>query len=96
MGDKIRKQKSYVERLGADWTRVAVLETDETDWFVYTRHNDGTPWVNVRVVSPVPVDHKAHYHLGWNGERFSQGKDQLTLEEHRRDLYKALKNFFVK
>lgn len=60
------------------------------EWLVYGKLKAGEAWMTVKVVSAQPRAHKANFWIGWDGKRFAQHKDYVTLLQHHPDLVQAV------
>lgn len=65
------------------------------EWLVYGKIKPGEVWMTVKVAAAQPRERKANFWIGWDGRRFAQHKDVVTMLQHHPELAKAVEDVLL-
>lgn len=75
------KKKKYRGKPPLD----ATLLAEKEGWELWSKAATNG-WFNLKLIHLEPRNEKGNFWLGYNGERFAQNRDLVTLQEHEPEM----------
>jgi hypothetical protein len=78
-----------------DWDLLGTTSDVSGDWCVYTKAQNTSDWLSVKVVAKGRCPGGANYWLSWSGTRLANGCDIARIAQHRPELLAAVRRLLA-
>jgi hypothetical protein len=93
----MKMQKGRIPTQDDGWQFDCELDDGEMSWALYIKPQDHSQdWITLKLVANGKAERKANYWFCYNvnEDRFGFGRDVMSLQKHRPNLYKKVLDRF--